>query len=264
MPLTVGLAALIILSFGGVSTAALANVSRSYSAASSLKQDSLVSLVKGQSSTVEAANLANQQNLVGVVVNSNQSLLAFNASKGLVQVAIDGSANVLVSTVNGNISIGQQVAVSPFNGLGMKAGAGSRVIGTAATNFNSNSAGATEVTVKDKAGHSRQLKVGYLRVSISIGSISSGNTKLASLQQFVESLTGHPISIARLIVSLVIAILAIISIVTLIYAAIYGGVVSIGRNPLAKFAVLRSLSYVLGMVILVAAVALAIIYFLLY
>lgn len=249
--------------FSSVS-AASANISRSYNSTTAIPDGSLVSLVSSGTDNVEESNSANAQQLVGVVEQSNQSLLAVNPTSGKVQVATSGTVNALVSTVNGNISVGQQIAVSPFNGVGMKAGPGNRVIGIATTDFNSSTAGATSEQVTDSFGNHHIVTVGYVRLTIAIGTFNSSNFSIQSLQDFVEALTGHPISIVRLIVCLIVAFLAILSIVTLVYASIYGSIVSIGRNPLAKMAVFRTLTSVIGMVTLIAGVASVTIYFLLY
>lgn len=256
---------LLVLLFGlsGVS-AASPNFSRSYNATTVIPNGSLVSLMSGSSSIVQAANTANSNRLVGVVEQSSDSLLAVNPGSGKVQVATSGTVNALVSTVNGNISVGQNIAVSPFNGVGMKANSGDRVIGIAVTAFNPNTAGATNEIVKDSSGNKHRITVGYVRLTIAIGTLNSSNFSIQSLQLFVESLTGHPISALRLIIAVVVAIVAILSIVTLIYASIYGSIVSIGRNPLAKMAVFRTLTSVIGMVTLIAGVASITIYFLLY
>ncbi len=256
----------LLVSVFGMSKALAAspNVSRSYNAISSIPNGSLVSLLSGTSGNVEEANLSNADRLVGVVIQSNQSLLAVNPANGKVQVATDGTVNTLVSTVNGNISVGQDVAVSPFNGVGMKADSGDRVIGIAVTSFNPNTAGATKEQVKDSFGNLHTITVGYIRLTIGVGTLNSSNFSIQSLQQFVEALTGHPISVLRLVIAIVVAFVAILSIVTLIYASIYGSIVSIGRNPLAKMAVFRTLTSVIGMVTLIAGVSSVTIYFLLY
>ncbi len=246
-------------------SAASPNISRSYSSTTSIPNGSIVSLVSGKAGYVETSNIANGQRLVGVAVSSDQSLVAVNPSSGKVQVATDGTVNVLVNNVNGNIKVGQEVAVSPFNGIGMQASSGDRVIGTALTSFNSSTLGSTIERIRDSSGSSHQIVVGYIRLSIGIGAASNTNSSyLQTLQQFIVGVTGHYISTARVIISLAIAFAAIISIVTLIYAAVYGSIISIGRNPLAKYAVFRSLTSIIGMVALIAGVGSLSLYLLLY
>lgn len=246
-------------------SASSANISHSYSATQNIPNGSLVSLDPTRSNYVEVANTQNGSQLLGVAVASNDSLLAIDPSTGQVQVATSGTANVLVSTLDGSIKVGDQVSVSPFNGIGMRALPGSHVIGLAQTAFNANTPGSTTQQVTDKSGKSSQIFIGYVRLGISIGTASApgGDSQLNGLQKLAQSLTGRTVSTARVVVSLVVALVAFLALVTLIYASIYGGIISIGRNPLAKYAIFRSVASVLGMVVLVAIVASTTIFFLL-
>jgi hypothetical protein len=90
-----------------------------------------------------------------------------------------------------------------------------------------------------------------------------GDAGLSGLQRFARSLTGHEVSTPRIVISLVIAILTIVAIIVLMYAGIYGSIVSIGRNPLARVSIFRALSRVLAMALLAFVVAFGFIYLLL-
>lgn len=237
--------------------ASSANISHSYHATNSISDGSIVSLDKDQADYVEAANSDNGSRLLGVAVASDDSLLAVDAGSGLTQVATSGNANTLVSTVNGPIKVGDQIAVSPFSGIGMKSVAGAHIIGLAQTAFDGTSDDAVSKQVTNKSGKTSEVKVGLVRISIAIGTDTSASSgpQLSSLQRLAKSLTGHTVSTARVVVSIVIALVAFIALVVLIYASIYGSIISIGRNPLAKFAVFRTLGSVLGMAALTAVVA---------
>lgn len=254
---------LIVLGLAPAS-ASSANISHSYKAAANIPVGSIVSLDPQRSDYVQAANSNNGLRLLGVAVASNDSLIAVDASPGTVQVATSGTASVLVSTLNGNINVGDQVAVSPFNGIGMKALPGSRTIGLAQTSFNGGTSGITTEQVTDKNGKTSSVTVGFLRVSIEIGTdATTGGTDLNSLQKVVKALTGHVVPTFRAAVSLVIAVVALIALVTLIYASIYGSIISVGRNPLAKYAVFRTLGSVLAMAALTTVISGLTIYLLL-
>lgn len=244
--------------------AASANISHSYKSTDTIKDGSMVSLDPNRSDYVVPANVDNGSQLLGVAVAGNDSLIAVDATPGNVQVATTGTASVLVSTLNGDIKVGDQVAVSPFNGVGMKAGSGSKVVGLAQTDFNSGTSGATATSVKTKDGHEHSVKVGYLRVNIAVGtnaSVAADNVN--GLQKVVQSITGHTVPTIRIIISLAVAIIALLALITLVYASIYGSIISIGRNPLAKYAVFRTLGSVLGLALLTSVVAGVTIFFLL-
>jgi hypothetical protein len=245
--------------------ASSANISHAYHSSDTIARGSLVSLKADQADYIEPANLSNGARLLGIVVASDDSLLALDASSSKVQVATSGTATALVSDINGNISVGDQIAVSPFDGVGMKSEPGLHVVGIAQTDFKGNpSETAATKEVTDRAGHKKQIKLGYVRLNIGIAiDQDSGQSKLNGLQKLVKSLTGKTVSMVRIITALLITLVALVALVTLIYGAIYGSIISIGRNPLAKFAVFRTLGSVLTMAILTAAVAGFTIFFLL-
>jgi len=257
------------IAFGlGSAAAASANISHSYLGTGSIPNGSIVSLDSQNSGHVVLADVNNGSRLEGVALASNDSLLAVDPGTGLVQVATSGSVNTLVSDVNGDIKVGDQVAVSPFGGIGMKAGANAHVVGVAQTAFSSSSTDATAQSVKDKTGQTRQIKLGYIRLSIAVGTSgnggSGGGAQLNSLQKLIKSLTGHTISVIRILLSMLVIIISIISLITLIYASVYGSIVSIGRNPLAQHAIFRTLTSVMVMAVLTIAIACVTIFYLLH
>ncbi len=245
------------LSILGLAPAAAssANISHSYRSTSNVKNGSLVSLDSQKTDYVVPSNVGNGQRLLGIAVASDDSLLAVDPTVGSVQVATSGTANAIVSTINGDISVGDQVAVSPFDGVGMKAAAGSKVVGLAQTSFNSSTPGSTDQLVTDKKGKTSQIKLGFARIGIAPGTAATANdSQITGLQKLAKNLSGHTVSTLRLIISLIVAIVGLASIITLVYASIYSSIISIGRNPLAKYAVFRSLTSVLAMAGLVALV----------
>jgi hypothetical protein len=245
--------------------AASANISHSYQASGDVPNGSIVSLDTKRSNYVQLANISNGSHLLGVALASQDSLLAVDSTTGLVQIATNGNVNTLVSTLNGNVKVGDQIGVSPFGGIGMKALAGSPVVGVAQTSFASDSPGATTQSVRDKAGKLRRIQLGYVRLSLAIGtsSVAGGSPKVNFLQRLVKSLTGRTISTIRIILSMVVTVISLASLITLIYASVYGSIVSIGRNPLAQHAVFRTLSSVMVMAILIIAIACVTIFYLL-
>lgn len=248
--------------------ASSANISRSYKTNSSIPNGSLVSLDVNKSDYVEAANTSNASRLLGVAVNSDDSLLAVDATAGNTQVATSGTASVLVSDLNGDIKVGDQITVSPFDGVGQKQTSEGRVIGLAQTGFSANTSGAVTQNVTDKSGKSHVIHIGFVRVNIGAGisnsSIPAGDASLNALQKLVKSVTGRAISTWRAAIALVIVLVAAAALISLTYAAIYGSIISVGRNPLGAPAVFRTLRSVLLMAFLTAAVAGVTVFFLLH
>lgn len=248
-----------------VAGASSANISKSFSSNQQIPDGSLVSLDSQRSDYVVMANASNAKYLIGVAVKSDESLLAVNSEAGKVQVATSGSTTVLASTLNGPIKVGDQIAVSPFNGIGMKSVAGSHIIGLSQTALNTTTEGTTSQEVTDKDGKKTNIVIGLVKVTIGVGTdTTAGNgIELNTLQKAAQALTGHVVPTSRIIMSIVVAVVALLTLLTLIYGAIYGSIISIGRNPLAKYAVFRTLGSVLAMAILTAVLAGVIIFFLL-
>lgn len=244
-------------------SAATPTISKAYTPKGSIADGSIVRLVTGLKNTVATANSSNQHGLIGVKQASNGSLLAINPSSTTIQVAISGSAETLVSTINGNIKQGDYVAVSPFGGMGMESSPGDYDIGIAISSFNSKSSGAKEQRVTNKNGQSTEVWTGEIPVSIAIGFNSGGNANLNGLQKLASSITGHVISTGRIIAALILAVLAFATIVTLSYAATYGSIISIGRNPLAKYEIIKGLRSITLALVGVAVVSSLLIYLLL-
>lgn len=243
-------------------SAATANISKSYGYASPIMKDSLVSVDPSNPSDVIPANTNNQKELIGIAVENADSLIAINPGKDKVQVASTGSAVLLVSNINGNIQPGYQVSVSPLDGIGMKASAGSEVIGIAQKAFSPNSPNTSKKTLKQINGNNSTVYIGYIPVAIQIGQ-ASVTQKLNAFQKIGMSLTGKTIPTYRIILSIIVAIVTFFGLLILIYASIYGSIISLGRNPLAKESIFKTLSKILAMVVVTGFVASLVVYLLL-
>jgi hypothetical protein len=230
-------------------------ISKAYRIEGNPTNGSLVSLDASKPGTGHLANIENSTDLLGTVVGRDDSLLAIDPADDKVQVAIGGEAPVLVSTVNGDIKTGDMISVSPLTGVGMKAGPGVPVIGTAQADFTARSTGATTRQVTDKNGGTETVSVGFVPVKIQVNNSPNNAESLNSLQRIVQGLTGRVIPTVRIILSLVIAVITLITLTTLIYGSIFGSIISIGRNPLAKSDILKSLRSVLVLALLLALVA---------
>ena len=258
----------ICFSFSSLNCLAITeSISNPYQTASPIKAGSIVSLVTTKQNEVVAANTTNESRLVGVTVNNQQSLLAVNDASNTTQVISNGIADTLVSTINGSISIGSQVAVSPLSGVGENASSGSRVVGIAEAAFNPSTAGSLAQNIYDTNKHVHKIYVGYIPVLIAVNSNTSTSANggfINSLHNLVNNLSGRTISNTSLLLIYIITIVAFIAIIVLIYGAITGGLISIGRNPLAKSSILSSLGQIFFMVLIIAATSIIIIYFILH
>ncbi|MDO8335657.1 MAG: hypothetical protein Q7T74_02645, partial [Candidatus Saccharibacteria bacterium] len=179
----------------GVSASA---ISRSYRIDGSPSKGNLVSLDASQSGVGHLANITNSSDLLGAVVGQDDSLLVIDPTDGTVEVAIGGTAPVLVSTVNGDIKVGDLISVSPIIGVGMKAEEGLPVIGRAQTAFTAQSTTGTSRQITDKNGKTKNVQMGFVSVEIKINTSPEGTAPINTLQKIVKGITGRVISTVRI------------------------------------------------------------------
>jgi len=223
----------------------------------------MVSLDANRKGYIAPTTTDNAERLLGIAVRTDHTLVAIDPGKDVVQVATTGNAEVLVSTVNGAIHQGDKVAASAFSGIGMKSTkTGSHVVGLALADFNADDSRNTTLTVKNKQGVDKRITVGYIPVSIAVGTDTAGVDEAGAtgVQRYVQSLTGHSVSMTRILIGLVIAVITLVALMVLLYAAISGSLISIGRNPLAKTSILRGLIFVLIFALIGAIFSFAIVY----
>lgn len=259
----IGLASCLVVFILTPASASSANISRAYHSTKPISAGSLLSLDPAKSGYVQPANTDNAARLLGIAVRSGDSLLAVNAGLGTVQVATSGIANALVSNLNGNIKIGDQISSSPFDGIGMKAQANSKIIGLALSSFSLASVGTQQKTVTDSAGNKRQISVGSISINIALSSLGSTNQNITGLQKVVKSLTGKVIPTERIVIAVIITGVTLISLIALIYGSVYSTIISVGRNPLAQNAIYRSTVGVIIMTAILAAVSIIVVLLLL-
>lgn len=246
-----GVAAVCLLVAGSqISAAGAPAISQSFQASGSgLTIGALVGLQPDSPNTVELANTARIADMVGVV--ADKPLVELGAG-GDAQVVTSGVTNALVSDINGDITNGDKVTVSPLNGIGMKVSKPTLIIGTAQADLST--AETTERTVTDREGQTQAVNVGLIPIDVSV----TFHAATATQQEFVppflqntaDAIAGKPVSPVRVIAGLMVMILALISVMVLLYSSVRSSIISIGRNPLSEQAVHKSLLEV-GVIVLV-------------
>ncbi len=207
-----------------------------------VSQGALLSLVSKGGASVTLANTGNSAMLLGVAANRPLVELSGGSEDG-VQVVVGGSTGVLVTDLNGKITVGDKIAPSPIDGIGMKAINSSEVIGTAQADLSS-----IKTVTKYFAGSNGKkvaAKVGLLPVAVNVAyyTPSTGGSLSAYvplfLQNVANTLAGRTVSPLRVLIGTGALLLAFATVIIMLYTAIRNGVISLGRNPLASD-VLRS------------------------
>lgn len=246
---------LLTTSMIGVVQAASASTSQGYTVEEKLPAGSLVSADGNNYQKAVSATPTNRGKLLGVVIPAEDSLISFSEGDNRQQVTSSGLALMRVSTINGEIKNGDAVSPSPISGVGMKASTEGKIIGFAQADFSSSATNQKKLDVKDNTGGSSQVKTGRLAVQIQIqdwvptGAATSAS--LAALKNFVSSAAGKPVSNAQALIAAGVILLAIIISAIILYSAVSASIHSIGRNPLSRSVVKRSLFMMVGLAIVV-------------
>lgn len=236
-------------------------VSQGYGADTVLQRGMLVKLKDGDTSKVEPIKQASADKLFGVVVDSNDAPVTLSSDGKKVFVSTAGHYDVLVSTVNGEIKAGDYVSTSPIDGVGMKAGSKDPfIIGRALADFDSKSLRIGSTQVKDSSGKGREVSIGRVQTDIQV----AGNPLLKSeepnvpqiLRKAAEAIAGKPVNAVRIYTGLFVFIVSTFVAAILMYGGVRSGIISIGRNPLGKKAIVRGMLQVIitGMIVFISGV----------
>ena len=250
--------------FGGGSVQA-------YAADSRLDNGSIVELTGENSNRVKIATQAEQQNMFGVVVDRNQLTIAIS-NDGIQNetfVAVSGTYRVLVSTQNGNIEQGDYITLSSINGVAMKAGSDEvTVFGRANEPFNGTGITLGTTSLQDVDGNNTgPVVLGSIPVTIDIRSNPNRESTEVNVPEVLRrvgvAIAEKEVSPVRIYLSIGVATVSIVAAIAILYAGVRNGVISIGRNPMSKKTIFRSLIEVILTSILILIIGLFAVYLLL-
>ncbi len=253
--LTIESAIAVFLLFNCVASAQ--SVTQGYKSDTLLQNGMIVGLDPRDVTKVEPINSGQYNLLHGVVVNPSSSIILVGNNSTNVYVSTSGRVSVMVNDQNGNINPGDYVALSSVSGIGDKAiVTDPLVLGKSVSAFNATDSAQQigTVTVKDSTGQTSSLHIGYVTIDIAIGKnplIVTDNSLPSVLSRASNLVAGKMVSPVRVYVSiLVLAITAFVS-GSLIYGGVRSSMISIGRNPLSKKVITRSLTQVVIVSLLV-------------
>jgi hypothetical protein len=268
LPFTMSLAGLfIVVSVVAVPAfaqdAGRAAISRGFSTRDTgLVNAALVSTLANNPSEVKLAESASKSRLAGVV-SSTALLKLLPEETADVQVILNGTALVLVSDINGGIRSGDKITVSPIKGVGMLATGDGQIVGTARGSFDIKTA--KEQSVTDRGGDRRTIHIGSVPVEIGVAYYAAPTSQFVPpfFQSLANTIAGRPVSLARILLSLVLMLLAFLSISILLFTSVRASIVSLGRNPLAAGAIHRGLLSIVFITLLIVAFTLIAMYLIL-
>ncbi len=259
--------ALAALVFGSLVVAhsvyAVTSLSQGYLTTGDIPIGSVVALEKNSTDSVAAASTETTDGIIGVAINDGSSLLTLNnGGKASVQVATNGVTPTIVSDCNGKIEPGDQITASPLKGVGMKATANAKVVGTAQGTMT----GTDKQKVEGAVCENTEVTLGQVPVLVSISYHYRQPEKTiipASLQNLANTVAGKKVSTLPVILSSALFIVTIIVVSVIIYSIIRSSIISIGRNPMAQSAVYRNVIQLSTLVLAILGVSVIAIYLIL-
>lgn len=262
----IGLAVVAALPFACGTSVSAQNVTQGYKADGTLQNGMVVRIKKGDPNTVQALSQSQETEMYGLVVSASDAPVSLSSDdKSEVYVATFGQYPVLVNTQNGVIRAGDRLVISSYSGVAMKADTKHAVlIGKALQNFSDGSNAEGHVKLSDGT----TVAMGRVMVDIGVsrnptysGDVAPGVPHV--LVEIASAVTDKPLTALRLYASLGTIFVDFGLAGAILYSGIRTGMNSIGRNPLAKKSILKSLFSVILTALVVVFVGLIAVYLLL-
>ena len=240
------------------------SVAQSYSAGPEIQLGMIVTLDQKKTGFVVPMTKETQTTMLGVVVKPNDTTLTLSPQTATTQqvfVAPTGRYLTLVSNQNGPIKPGDYIAISAITGVGMKADTEQEtVLGKAVTAFNGSGNVVGKVSVKDQTGKTSEVSITRMNVELEINRNPLANTATDKLPSFLSNaaiaVAGKPVSTARIYLGVVTLIAASVVASMVVYSGVRSGMIAIGRNPLSRKSIIKSLiqTVIAGIIIFITGV----------
>lgn len=226
-----------------LSNAAAEAVARGYvSGDPSLRPGMAVSLIESAAgnakSTVTGATRDKLDKVVGIATTVDNSLVTVGSSDAQIYVETDGAVDAYVSDVNGLPKKGDQLTISPVKGVLMLSPNASMAVAIAGADLDT----ATAETYNLEGSSPKTTKIGLVKVNLDAKGLGrAADNSTSPLASIGRTITGKDVSDVRVLVSLVVFLLVLLSEGSILYGAISSAMKSVGRNPLAKTAITKEL-----------------------
>jgi hypothetical protein len=225
-------------------------LTQGYNADEVLQRGMIVQLKKSDTTKVEPVKVETIDQMHGVVVNANDAPVTLSSEGQKVFVATAGHFAVLVSDQAGAINAGDYITISTLAGVGMKAGEKEPiVVGRALASFDGKSEVISSTTIKDTAGNTQTVHLGRIDTDISVSRNPLLRAREPNLPEFLqrasEAIAGKPVNPIRVYIALVVFIISTVIAGSLLYGGVRSAIISIGRNPLSKKSIVRSMLQVI-------------------
>ena len=229
------------------------SVTEAYGADTPLQKGMIVKLKPGDNKKVVPLDQEHDGDMLGIIVAANDSAVSLSndgTSNRQVYVATTGRYDVLISNQNGPIKIGDYITVSSVDGIGMKAGSeGTIVLGKTNTAFDGTSGSVGSTSLTDTKGKKKNISIGRVSLTITVAhnplQKNAESTFPGIFQKIGSGVANKPISPARAYLGLALLLISAVVTTAILFSGVRSGIISIGRNPLAKKSIVRGMIQVI-------------------
>ena len=251
----------LLVVFGYTHQSSAQTFSQGYGSDKPIQRGMIVKLKKNDTTKVEPVTLDTAEQMYGVTIGASDASVALTNSTSQNYVATSGHYDVLVNTQNGKISPGDFITISALEGVGMKASSSDAyVVGRALAGFDGKSLVVGTTDLVDSQKHQQTVAIG--RVNVDLGVAKNPLLKATqpnvpeALRRAATSIAGKSVSAVRIYTGLVVFFVSTAIALSLMYGGIRSGVISIGRNPLSKKSIVRTMFQVIitGLIVFISGV----------
>ncbi len=264
------LALLGLLPLAVVGSASAQAVVRSFGTDSVLDPGVIVQLDPNDPSKVKPATQAAMDRIHGVVVSPNDAPVSLQTETNVQQayIATTGEYQVLVSDQNGPILKDDYVTLSSIAGVGMKADYNQTVVLGKAINPFDGKSGVRVTTSLKENGKNVTVHLGYIAIDVSLSHNplyrNSTKTELQdALQRIAQTVAHKPVTLVHIYMSIAVLFASVIISGILMYTGVRGGLLAMGRNPLAKTHIFKGMIQVILTSLIVLIVGIFAVYLIL-
>lgn len=228
-----------------------------FTTSSEVRNGMLVSLTRNKE-VIEPAHNKQDVALLGVAVPPTEDTAT---EPGKIAVQVDGVANVLVSTLGGDIKVGDKIAPSSVVGFGQKFAKDGWVVGTAQESLTADTEGTVKTSLLDSAGGKHEVYVKSIPVQIKVTYIADKAAAAAKrdspvpdfVQQIADSIAGKRASTVAVVLSFMLLISGLIVAGMIVVTAVRGGLRGIARQPLARQSISHQMLQAFGIALAIIA-----------
>ena len=239
-------------------------VTQGYKVKTEMASGTIVSIASGSSDTVEKSDTKNESDLVGVIAAEGDSLIDLRPAGSEVRVAVSGDTSVLVSDINGEIKEGDQIAISPLAGVGMKLSDdidNTKVVATASQALDKVSSDVSKTEVEMASGAKKAVTIGRISVNLLLNDRASASKKNTNFLSSVgEKITGKQTDPVKVIASTAVSVSTLALAGMILNGSVKGSFISLGRNPLSKESIINGLLRAVLLAIVIIAFGLSLSY----